>query len=1239
MARVWTTSQSDAIKTRDKTLLVSAAAGSGKTATLTERIIRSILDKDDPIDLSEMLIVTFTKAATRELKERISAAITEALRADPTNSRLERQLHILPSAKISTIDSFCSDILRSNCERVGVNPGYRIADEAEAALIAENILEGLLDDIYEDRLPNVATAEELAALADCLTDTKSQGDLAEVILTLHSSTKDLEDGAKRIRKLVEEYNTEHFSSVEQTRLGGHAMYVAREVAEHYKALFEIHIAENIAYGSEKANCQKRADTLSNDIKYLDRILCADTYNEMYEVLQTANFGKLPSMPKDEAPFLPDTRKARDILKADIKTLISDFFQYTEEEWFASYDALYKTLMVLARVVEEFDRLFSGYKLNLGICEFSDVSRYTYQCLWQDGERTDVARAEAEKYRAIYVDEYQDVNPIQHKIFEAISTPTNRFMVGDIKQSIYGFRGADSTIFAEMKSCFPLLDDGMDDPEASIFMSDNFRCDEGIIDFSNSIFDRLFGVLRESLGYVDGDRLRFSKKYDDVTMPPYRKPELCLLPKGRGNKTLETEDGEEFTLEPLVVAEKIQELLDTGRLNSGERITPGDIAIIIRSNKGRDKAFAAALELLEIPCAIADTADFFLNSEILLIMSILNTIDNPNRDIYLASTLMSPIFKFRADDMAFISRERCDTLYYSLISYTEKNPDFELGRRFLDWLERYRVYADGTAVDVLINDIYRDTGIMSFASAEGRECLNRFYEYARRFEASSFRGLYNFISYINNVVGRKNPFDTRDANLDPHSVKIITAHSSKGLEFPVVFFVGLGAAFKRSDKEKMVFDNRFGIGINLRIKDGMGLMKTPTQPILKDMKLRREIEEEARVLYVILTRAREQLYVVGSPAKMVDNLVSDADLAKELYDKYVVYRLKNYAEMITFSSDVKAIPPEEFITEISEGLKTALYPPKEDEMLPEEAGGGGEEFLLPTENAEYKMPPVPSFDDNDGEGTLKSDDVVPEKKPVGYERLSDVILGRFTYEYPRHYMTTMPKKMSVSRLYPEVLDGTDDGVYTLEAAQEILDHANMERLPTFASGTDATESAKRGIATHLLFQFCDFDRLRDLGAREELYRLVREKYISGRDAERVRINEVEAFRRSSLFSALLQAKKLYRELRFNTRLSADMFATKSDILEKLGDETILVQGVIDCLYEDMSGELHLIDYKTDRLTREERENPSLAEKKLCDAHALQLSYYSKAVELMFGKAPTTVQVYSLHLGRCVSVKMD
>ncbi len=1226
MARAWTEKQSLAISTRDRTLLVSAAAGSGKTATLTERIIRSILDDDNPIDISEMLIVTFTNAATGELKERIAAAVRSALAERPGDERLERQLHMLPSARISTIDAFCSDILRANCERVGVNPAYRIADEAEAELLAEGILDAMFGEIYDGAMPEVATAAELEQLSDCLTDTRSQDDLAAVVRMFYYSTTDTEAGVGTLRNLIEEYNTERFTSVEKTRFGAHVMRCAREYAEHYVSVISRLLREHEDTGDSK--CDKRIAVLRTDLSYLNAMLGMEKYSELRELLRSIAFDNTPTLRGYEQ--LKVTTDLRRMMKEGCKRITEDFFEYSEDEWRSTYGELYRILSVLVRVVEKFHDMFRAEKLRLGVCEYSDVSRYTYECLWQNGERTDVAIAEADKYRAVYVDEYQDVNAVQHKIFEAISTATNRFMVGDIKQSIYGFRSADPTIFAAMKTSYPALGEEGDYPAASIFMSDNFRCDEGIIDFVNGIFDNLFSVLSESIGFVREDRLCYRKQHDG-SAPEYFKPRLCLVPRSRSEDAdVEDEDGCEA--EALLVAEKIDELLRCGRLDNGKPVRPGDIAIIMRNAKGKDKKYAAALHSLDIPCAVADTTSFFLNPEILLTMSLLNVIDNPRRDVYLAAALCSPIFSFTADELAALGKVGESTLYDSLVKYVEDNPDFEKGQTFLSWLLRYRIYSEGVAVDVLINRIYRDTGLMSLASrGGGREYLLRFYEHARRFEASAFRGLYNFINYVNGVIDRGNSFDKREAVLEGDTVKIITAHSSKGLEFPIVFYVGTEQAMKRAkdERDRLVYESRFGIAMYLRSENGLSLVENPTKKIVLDYRLRQKIEEEARVLYVILTRAREQLYIVGKARGDLDKYRSQVELVREMLDPYTVYGIKSYTDMITYSSGIEIATPEELVPDMSERLRVMLGVGATDT---ENEISGEAVFDVPDELPDELRP-------TDEPARVELSEAGEENGAVYIdgERLSDLLLDRFTFKYPYAELAELPEKLSVSRLYPEILDPSDGEAQALDSDESKERFTKMGRLPAFATGSDETESAKRGIATHLLFQFCDFERLRDEGAQAELHRLKEKKYISERDAERVRIKEVEMFRSSRLFRDILAARRIYRELRFNTRLPAHIFTTDTELAERLWGREILVQGVIDCLYEDNEGNLHLIDYKTDRLRYEERQNPDLAESRLFEAHSLQLSYYSMAVERMFGKAPVTVEVYSLHLGRTVNVK--
>ncbi|MBR7117409.1 MAG: UvrD-helicase domain-containing protein [Clostridia bacterium] len=1221
MARTWTARQSDAIKTRDRTLLVSAAAGSGKTATLTERIIRSVLDESDPINLDEMLIVTFTKAATGELGERISAALRSAIKGGGDRERLESQLHMLPSAEISTIDSFCSRILRANCERVGVEPGYRIIDTAEAELLAEGILDGIFAEIYEGELPGVATAEELDLLADCLTDTRTQGDLSAILRMFYDSTKDLEEGVSKIRELVAEYDPEAFTHVEKTRLGAYAVGAVYDFCDHYKTAISRAIREIELDGSQ--SLLKKLDVLEGDLAFIEALSAASTYNGMRDIIAAREHPKTPAGKCPEGlKYITALRKS---LKDDTARMLSDYLEYSEDEWRKSYSGLYQALSVLVRLLEHFDKLFTEEKLRLCALEYSDVTRYTYECLWQGGERTDVAISESKRYRAIYVDEYQDVNALQHKIFEAISTPTNRFMVGDIKQSIYGFRGADPSIFAKMKTeLCPLGTDG-DYPGASIFMSENFRCDKGVIDFVNEIFDRLFLVLRESIGFVSDDRLVFKKMYDGV-MPEYRKPEICLLPYKTDDNGVPDEDDEGDELAPMLVAEKIRELLRDGRLNDGRPISPGDIAIIMRNAHGKDKKYAAALTSLGIPSAVTDSESFFLNADILLLMSLLHAIDNPRRDIYLAGAMCSPVFGFSADEMVRITAMGEPTLFDNLLAYTEANPGYKKGEDFILWQRRYRMASEGMGVSMLINKLFRECGLIALASRRGnREELYRFFEHARSYESSSYKGLYNFLSYISGIVDRQNPFDKRDAILGTDEVKIITAHSSKGLEFPVVFFVGSEQALKRRRDldDRLVYDNRFGIALYLRTPSGLSLVSNPTKKLVADFKHRRRVEEEARVLYVILTRARERLYVVGKARRGYDKYIEDIASSHENLTLHSVYSMASYTDMITYSSGLGFVTPDEFLENMSDRLRDRLYP------TPSEIDSAEESFDIPTEGA-------PEFDMESAFSCLgeeEKDDTDPT--PCRENTPCSVILSRFNYEYPYSHATKLPRKMSVSRLYPEIFDPADaDAVSIADDGERIT---KMGRLPRFATGSDETESARRGIATHLLFQFCNLERLGSLGAESELKRLREEKYLSDEDADRVRLAEVESFRHSPLFKEMLEARNIWRELRFNTMLPADMFTTDESQRERLRDTPVLVQGVIDCLYEDSAGELHLIDYKTDRLTFEERKDPALAEERLYNSHSLQLSYYAEAVKRMFGKYPVSIEVYSLHLGRCVDVK--
>lgn len=1177
--RRWTDEQLSAINTRDKTLLVSAAAGSGKTATLTERIIRSLTDPVSPMDIDSILVVTFTNAAASELRAKISRALSEAVEKNPEDKHLKMQLYLLPSAKIRTIDSFCNEILRANCDRVGVPPSYRIADTAECELLAISIIEGLIEAVYNGELPEIATPAEFEELADCLTDSKRTEELAEVFRYIHLKCDSAEDGIEILASLISNYDYQNVS-VEENVYGAYLMARLREMLLHYEKATERY-ERLFAVGSDAE--QKYFPMVESDKALLRLLLNATTYTEARQAILNFELMRKPGVRKDKTYDMESYGILRDMMKDDLVAM-KGYFSYTSDMWCELFSSLHRLLSVLYRFEKKFDSLFLEEKRRRGALSYADIERYTYKCLIKDSAITDIAENIRGQFDAIYIDEYQDVNSLQNRIFEAISKPNNRFMVGDIKQSIYGFRSACPEIFANMKSSFPRLEEA-DGDCASIFMSRNFRCDKAVVDFVNNIFDRAFSFVSESIGYSDGDRLGYSKLQPSGE-PEYIYPEICMIDKS---------DDDEKCPAAKVVAKKIASMLENGKLNDGNPIRPSDIAIILRNAKGKDVEYASALEALGIPVTISGAKDFFLSPEVLLCLCLLNTIDNPRRDIYLAGLLCSPLFDFTADDLYLIRSKEGKSLYESLVEYVKCNEEFTKGRHFLERLEYYRAIAEGVSVDTLLYKLYRETGLLSLASKSGgKENLTLLYDYARSYEAGSFKGLYNFISFINNIIDKKTTFDDTRAGEVADAVKIITCHASKGLEYPVVFLVqSEGRIYNKDRASRLAFSEDFGISFRLRTPGGLAVVNNPVQDIINDRITRKIYEEEIRVLYVALTRARERLFVVGEcPANDRDEYELKMSVIRENLSEYSFRKLSSYQEIILACDEKRAVNEEEFV------------------------GFLGESF----------------FEEAEIESVSIADD--------GRIDLTEEMSRRFAFEYSSPYLTSLPEKMSVSSLSPTVLDGSEAESVRLEIKDNLKLSENEEKravLPAFLSGDSFDESAKRGIATHLFMQFCDLENLRVNGAAKELKRLTENRFISEEDSLRVRIKEIERFAKSNLFKEMLCAKKIYRELRFNVRLPATEFTQDEEKIKAYQNREVLVQGVIDCVMELDDGSLALYDYKTDRLTKDELENRQLAEEKLVEKHKIQLGLYALAVEKIFGKKPKTLAVYSLPLGDCISIK--
>ena len=1202
MGRDWTDTQRKAIEAASHTLLISAGAGSGKTTVLVERILRAIL-AEKPVGVDEILVVTYTRTAAGELRDRLADAIKQALSLDPDNEYLQRQLYLLPAAKICTIDSYCADLVKRNAERVGISPAFRVPDEAECQLLAENLLDGMFRDMYEGRLSEVATPDEISDLCDALTDNGRQKDLSVIIRMIYASTKNADLGVGMITPLVEEYNPGRFTAVENTRFGSYILRRLEEFCLHYQRVFSSVVAE--LEGAQGTKIPKLQNMLLGDLEYIKKLLNA--INVGYDATRELLYGYTPSNTvgnTDES--LPPTTLLRGAYKDKLKHFGDRFFYQTTEHWKRVYADMYPLLVVLLRVLWKFDELYRREKARLNICEFSDLERYAYECLYDGEELSDVARAERESLRAVFVDEYQDVNRLQDRIFSAVTPPASGFMVGDIKQSIYRFRSAAADIFANMKMTYRPLDSAEKGENAAIFMSENFRCDRGVIDCVNEIFDKVFYHLRDTIGYLPQDRLICSKYSTRPPEPPVVKPQMCLvdmtelnrLYKGLGWGHVKNEEAT-----ALVVAEKIQEMMEIKDEKGNNVYSYGDFAIIMRKAKGRAAVYKRALDYYGIPSVLSEQVKFFGEPIVELAVSLLNVVDNPSKDIYLAAVMLSPLYEFTPNELSLIRAEGGDSLYTSLLRYKKNHPDAKKVAGFVDAIARYRLIAEGTAADRLLMRLYHETGLLSLGAREGgKEHLLRLYECARSYEHTSFKGLYNFIAYINSISSRNNSLDKRETPKGENEVKIVTVHASKGLQYRVVFFVGIedttgGGGFGTPPRIK--YAENFGIGMLTRTEGGLALVRNCTREIIDDYTARCELEELSRIVYVALTRASELLYFVGAKAGL-DKEIKLREVEREYLSDYSIYEQNSPLAMALCSRQWHVESPSEFLETLPDSLsQNATKPISEIFGLAEKSDtGGGEDANID-------------------------------------ENLLELCKQRFTYEYPYKHLTITPEKTAVSVLSPRLLDKLDED----ESDSRGFSMPPLGVLPEFMGGVESDASAKRGIATHQFMQFFDVSGLRDNGLDSELDRLVKTGYLTETDLGRIRREELELFARSDLFTLMQGQVKLYREMRFNVNMPAELFVENEEYKDRYSGRQILVQGVIDCIIEDQDGTLHLVDYKTDRLLDSEIKDPEKARAKLTKEHKTQLGFYSEAILRIFGVRPATVQVYSTVLGRLVDIDIS
>lgn len=1210
MGRTWTASQNTAITLHGRSLLVSAAAGSGKTSVLTERIIRSLLDPDSPADLSKMLVVTFTRAAAAELKSRISEALSEALAKDPANKRLSEQLFLLGSAQISTIDSFFQRIVRANFDTLGLPASFRIASESEILSLSSEVLDRLIEEFYRLNPPNEDAGlfdgilnNSFARAMDHLISNRSDGKLNSVLLDFLNSLSSYPQGIELLKENAESLRSgakNDFFTSDYGRVFADAL--REETKEYLDALDKI----GRYLETDPDAHAVYAPLVADDTYYCTSLMNAlDSYGTARSVAIDFHPKSFPGKRNKPTPVLEFQARRAKWRDEDKKN--KEIFAFPPEEIARQMECTAELCEVLYSFYSEYLARMMQEKRTRGILEFNDVRGMLYRLLTApDGTPSEFADSLSKQYDAVYIDEYQDVDQVQDGIFAMIGG-SRRFMVGDIKQSIYGFRGSEPSIFAHYRRVMPLYTPGDKPSEvgSSIFMSDNFRCDRPVIEFTNLVCRFLFSACEASVSYRPEDDLVCSKRDPENPSPTFPSPVTVSIFEKPPQKIDETEEEESCSSEEhLWVAGEISRLLRKEVLDDGCPITPSDIAILVRT-KAQGTAYKLALDELQIPVNLTTSSDILQDPILIDTLNLLRTIDNPYRDVPLSEYLVSSFGGFLLEEIGRIRASAPDTkaLYDAMREFAAKEDESDAlaqkTRERLMWLEHLQSTAIAEPADRFLRLLYREEPLSHMAD---EPALLFLYDQARTYQKSSWCGLYGFLRHFEKLE-ENGSVSAGGFEQEESAVTIMTVHHSKGLEFPVVFLCSTGSGFNKQDMGKtMLYHKSAGLSTKLYSTESGNTSDTALRAVVKQQIMLEQNEENIRTLYVALTRARERLYVTGTLSGKWESAMQKAENIKR-GSRSDILGCNSYLAWILAALSQKEV------AELTDRPIFTHYP------------NGTIEKGLPFEKAQKK--------ERETEDAM-SDPTV--------RRYAAILEKQKDFVYPLAHLKGLPTKAAASRLTEDLLDVLLNEENEGEAilAQISLIESTPKSFDLLLRSDQAPKATDIGTATHAFLEFCDFEKLLRDGVDNECRRLVDQGYVLKKETELINRRQLALFRESNLMHWLTKAKRIYREQRFGMQVSMADLTRDAERKTRLKDHKIFVQGSIDLLLQMPDGRLLLIDYKTDRVTDEERANEALLIRNMKKKHGVQLSYYAKAVRDLFGKEPDGIFIYSLPLGKAIEL---
>lgn len=1219
----WTLDQQLAIDTHGCNLLVAAAAGSGKTAVLVERIIKMITHPTKPIDIDRLLVVTFTNAAASEMKERIAKAISEELKKHPKSRQLQRQLTLLNKASITTMHSFCLEVIRNNFHYIDIDPSFRIGDDTETILLKGETLEQMFEEAYEDDNCSI----EFLKLMECYSNNKDDLTLQNLVLDLYKFAMSSPYPKELLNQMAEDFNVDANYEFGESKWAEILMEDIRiELEGLYKAMAK---AYNIIRNTE--GLEPYEENFLDEVHMIQDLIsaCKGSWDNLYDEFGKISFKRLKACKKCENKDTQEkVKEIRNKAKKSIEDLKKQTVTYGSHETTLDLIELYPIMRELSNLVIEFMDRYAKAKRERGIIDFNDFEHFCLQILTEKNENGEVIPGKAalklrDKYEEILVDEYQDSNDVQEAIVNAIAKKdkvngrnNNVFMVGDVKQSIYRFRQAKPEIFLNKYNSYP-FEKG--ETERKITLFKNFRSRKEILDAVNFIFKQIMSVNVGELEYDEKEALNLGADYvecADENALVGGKIELHILEK---NTSLNEEgdlnsQGEEeevpsnIQMEARMVVQRINEFVNPKNgevfkvfdkeIKEYRKVEYKDIVILLRSTSKWAPVFMEELKENAIP-AYADTGSgYFETLEIKTMLSLLQIIDNPRQDIPLIAVLRSPIASFTPEELIDIRLKDKDAEFYDVLKImTKEEENSKLQRKCSAFLARLNVWRDKAihmSIDEFIWYIYTDTGYYGYVGAmdggvQRQANLRILFQRARQYEQTSYKGLFNFINFINKL--RISSGDMGSAKIlgeNENVVRIMSIHKSKGLEFPVVILSALGKGFNMQDlNQKVLFHGELGYGpdfvdINKRITYNTVLK----QALKKKIKME-SLSEEMRILYVALTRAKEKLIMTGAIKdieKYAQKWSYGIDSDDEKLPEYQMLKAKNYLDWIC----------------------PVIMRHKNAEKLREAAGI--EEYMVSNLIEDDSKWDISLYKKSEIINGIEGKKVLEELEEVynieEHSKYYEEIKRRLEWEYDYIEASKLPTLFTVT----ELKRMKDAELY--EDYSQKMYAPKLVKKPTFLEKNRKLTGAEKGTAVHAVMQKLDYkEELSEEQIKTQMDDMVRKELITPEQRACVDIHKIINFFNSNIGKRMLNAEKVYREIPFHIQLKA--IEIYNDLPKgKYHNEYIMLQGIIDCYFEEEDGVV-LVDYKTDYIKDGELE-------KAKEKYKVQLEYYKRAIEEITGK---------------------